>query len=1250
MHEAPKIFELGPATTRRFEILETVGRGASGEVYRAIDRVADNEVAMKVLRDPRPGTIASFKREFRSLAELQHPNIAQLYELLQLDGQWVLTMEFIRGGNFLDWVRPNERPLPPTSGAAPVDCEPTGSGSLRLPDVHAGALDEARLRDALLQIASGLDAVHSTGRLHRDIKPGNVMVTEDGRVVICDFGLVADLASAARGLEVVGTASYMSPEQARGAPLGAASDYYSLGVMLYEALSGVRPFSGEPRELLLRKQRVVPVPPSDLTPQPLPADLEELAMRLLSIDPDARPDLEALRETLGVVTARGLALPALPLIAREEAMATLDGALQHVRRSGGHVALVLGAPGTGKSALLHRFADELKISGHAQVVEGACHPRESVPHRALDELLDGLVALLSERPPPRNGPGPDEAVPLLQLFPSLAGVPWLAQAAAREGYRETAPREARRRALAALRRLFDSTSEGAPWVLVVDDLHWGDEESLPILSALLGHPASPSVLFLASAVIDPDADTIVNEMLRRPNAFGGLTRIDLAPLEAADASLMAAALLGCAPDDAKVKAVVELAGGNPFLIRQSAIETIGRKAGSGPADLDVIVRERLDALDPDARALLEVASVASSRETLRVIRRATGHVQDEARAMAALRAARLLREGGLSPDERIETYHDGIRSAVRASIPAERRVSIHRDLHSAIALSRPEDHASLLVHSRAAGMTQVALDHALEAAHAARVALSFERSARLFVIAGQIANQLDGAAGLPFAERRAAAEVLALAGRGAESGRAYLRAATHAPSDAESYACERAGAGELLRSGYVEDGEAALRAHLQRIGAPSLSETEKRERTSRLQRSLRLATARAKATAEGWMARIQRDRLPDLVDAYWEGTSGLCFVDPIRAAELQLRHLRLSEMLGDDARLARALGAEGFLLGSVGRSHLTRAHETLQRAERLAHAKPSGHRSFRHVLPLVRGVIRISNAEYPRGRADVMRALRDARENAVNAWELAVAETFLTRAMLHLGEFRSATERLRASLGESEPRSDRFLRALLVSGACVLSPLANDEPDAAAQRLARARAEWPTASHLLPHSRMSLAETWVALYRGGIEGAEEAREVAAAAWADLEGSGLFLTEHLLTDALMGLGLAELAVAREQRGRRPGAAHEKVAPSVKRLRRQSTCGRPALARLLEGLALRVDDANAAATVELGRAEDELRRGGMLLLAMIARGARGQALGGAAGDELLRGSLRDLGALGVADPPRFAGMWLGPIDPG
>ena len=232
--------------TTRFVLKRRLGEGGMGVVWEALDRERLTPVALKTLRTLAPETLLRFKHEFRALQDLSHPNLVSLGELIEEDGQWFFTMELVRGESLLAWVRRDDR------------------------------FDEPRLRAAFAQLATGLAALHARGLVHRDVKPSNVLVAEDGRVVVLDFGVVAEVSTHEEGGGIVGTAAYMAPEQAAGGPVGAASDWYAFGAVLHQALTGMLPFSGRRTSENDRE-----LPPPRRWSAAVPEDLDALVRSLL---------------------------------------------------------------------------------------------------------------------------------------------------------------------------------------------------------------------------------------------------------------------------------------------------------------------------------------------------------------------------------------------------------------------------------------------------------------------------------------------------------------------------------------------------------------------------------------------------------------------------------------------------------------------------------------------------------------------------------------------------------------------------------------------------------------------------------------------------------------------------------------------------------------------------------------------------------------------------------------------------------
>ena len=188
-----------------------------GVVYRVHDVETDTDVALKTLRTWNPEEIYRLKQEFRSLADIRHPNLVEFFELFTTDTDCFFTMELVEGSTIVEHLR-----------AAPRG--------------------ETHLKGVLTQLVEALATIHAAGRLHRDVKPSNVLVTPSARVVVLDFGLATVFTGYGAGDTLsgvlAGTPVYMAPEQVGGAPPAPPADWYAVGVVLYEALTGRLPFEG----------------------------------------------------------------------------------------------------------------------------------------------------------------------------------------------------------------------------------------------------------------------------------------------------------------------------------------------------------------------------------------------------------------------------------------------------------------------------------------------------------------------------------------------------------------------------------------------------------------------------------------------------------------------------------------------------------------------------------------------------------------------------------------------------------------------------------------------------------------------------------------------------------------------------------------------------------------------------------------------------------------------------------------------
>jgi eukaryotic-like serine/threonine-protein kinase len=246
----------------RYRIIRKLGAGGMANVYLAEDQELGRRVAIKILDDRHAADdsfIERFRREAKNAAGLSHPNIVSIYDRGEAEGTYYIAMEYLSGRSLKELIV--------SRGPTPIRI----------------AIDYTR------QMLAALGFAHRHGIVHRDIKPHNVVVDADGRLKVTDFGIARSGASQMTEVgSIIGTAQYLSPEQARGSPVDQRSDVYSVGIVLYEMLTGTVPFTGEtPLEIAMKHLSEVPVPPSELR-EDVPDDLDLVVLRALAKDPEDR--------------------------------------------------------------------------------------------------------------------------------------------------------------------------------------------------------------------------------------------------------------------------------------------------------------------------------------------------------------------------------------------------------------------------------------------------------------------------------------------------------------------------------------------------------------------------------------------------------------------------------------------------------------------------------------------------------------------------------------------------------------------------------------------------------------------------------------------------------------------------------------------------------------------------------------------------------------------------------------------------
>jgi serine/threonine protein kinase len=1219
----------------RFRIEAVLGKGGFGSVYAARDQLTQTRVALKQLLDVDPLALMRFKKEFRALTDLYHPNLVKMHELFSLGTDWYFTMDLVEGQDFRTWVRGVEAPevMHGVQTATVVMKRAAGAGGTHAPPAAPERaptrIDVARLRDAMAQLADGVQALHEAGMLHRDLKPSNVLVSHRGRVKILDFGLVDHLARGNQPRDglVAGTPAYMAPEQGLGAPLGPAADWYSVGVMLYEALRGRPPWHGELADIFRARAAAPPVDPRAVC-SGLPDDLCDLALALLHDDPSGRPGADAILRGLGARRRSRTTLP-MPVdatagqsppgfVGRLGELATLSSALAD-SRTHARVVELRGASGMGKTTLVRAFL--ARARGRAVVLEGRCYERESVPYKACDGLIDALVTHLQQLPADSLARLlPRHTAAAARLFPVLGRLLPAGDAPAHA----PDPHELRRRAFTALRELMARIAARQPLVLFIDDLQWGDVDSAQLLAEVLAPPESPRLLLvLASRPTSTPCPTL--EAIRRRG--GTVSRIDLGPLPAHDAHALAAQLLGGADHDVGV--VVRESGCSPFYVHELTRALPDRQPGAQPPSLVELVAGRIARVPDDARRLLELAALAGGRISAATLGRAGGLV-DAARddAISLLHGARLVRADGTPGRQRVEPMHDRIREAAIAGLDAEALRDAHRRLAAAIANEASPDVEALALHLHAAGDDAGARAYAELAGDRAGEALAFGRAVAFYEQA-----LTPGSPALLVK----LADALAHAGRGPEAAARYLEAVPGL-DDEDALDARRRAAEQLLRSGHIDHGLAVVKQVLAAVGL-HFFERPILALGSLIAHRLQLR-ARGLEFTEQAEASVDPAELR-AIDLCWSVGNGLGGVDLLHCADFQARHLLRALEAGEPYRIARALAWEAILSALEGKQGIARADELAEQAEELA--ARIGHPHAMGWAASATAVTAWCEARWRTASQLCEYATALFRERCSDiAWELGSLEMwFNLSSLFFLGELDELRRRAPASAAEAASRGDLYAETTVRTNALPLLHLVGGQPELARESSHAAMVRFGEAGwHLQSWSDLLVqVQSW--LYQ------DEPAKAAAAldhAWPQLERSAQLRVQVVRLQAHYWRARTELALMPAPASDERARAVTRVARVVRRLEREGNpWGEAMAASLAAGLAHAEGQADTAAA--FARAAQRYQACEMPLFAAAA------ALAAARVREDLVAAVEALAALrdaGAVEPERVA-AWLVPQPP-
>ena len=1081
--------DVGTLLASRFRILRTLGKGGMSTVYEALDTRVDRHVALKIIRRPEGFSLLRFKEEFRALGELRHPNLIELYDFARDDETWFFTMELIEGVDlvaYLDGVRASESAYLASMESAAGD---------RVSGERVTPIRE--IFRVMAEIGAAVAYLHEQGTIHRDLKPSNILIDGRARPRILDFGIARFLTAPeevkrALSTRKVGTPGYVAPEQINGRAVP-ASDMYSIGVILYRLLTGKLPFRGRKKEVLRAHLSEIPVSPVEIQPSAEPF-LADLALRLLDKDPSRRPSPRELAQITRPEHEQEY--HGFRPVAPTEQDTPLVGRGREIRRILGHMAEVsLGEPllaciegpsGIGKT----RLADEVMVlarSRDLRCFHSRCYEREQIPYKAVDGLVDQAVGMVLATPGASQrlcSIAPHRLKALARLFPFAAELPVSSDGEEGEG------RTGKQAAFAGLVDLLDVLSDDAGLLLFIDDLQWADDGSFEILRHLLRQRDLRVGLV---ATLRPGEGALPGWVMeRRAGSPLRIEHVPLGPIDRAETETLVQAILPrhAVPPEIVDKIAAE-AQGSPLVIGELVrfyLEYAGNEDGRDelpPMTFSEMLTRRMTALDRTARAVMEVCAAAGyALDPGAIAAAARAPVQEVSLAATELLDRRMLRRvAGKEGAMRFCPFHDRATAIVLERMEPSQRRDHHRRLASYFGTTSPTSYEVLADHWRLAGVPERASRYALRAAENAEELELMPRAVRYYALAlGSPPADVDA-----WQIRMRLAEALDRCGRFTEAGRAFRRAARHAPARIQTTLTLR-GARAMLKSGDIRT---AVRT-MERVTEQLWREPLLLPRWNAL-----LGLALEFLGSRDWVPRALALRRGTAGDA--GETTELCldlalalrYLIPVRSAELAFRSLRLSRSVPEPLLRARVATAVAAVLAQHG-SHwsLRQARTLLGVAEDLYGVDPGAH--GQGDLYAVRALVGVVSGGWDEMRTATEHALETYQEErAERSWQAQMLWVHAALAEVETGELARAEqwslELLPPEMSWSDPHVPAWVRW-------------------ARTRIDLAFARWESAA---AHSR------------AGLRSIAGAHQSAAPLWLRFRGG--------LAVALAGLGEADTAV-------------------------------------------------------------------------------------------------------------------------
>ncbi len=1168
-----------------------------GVVYEAVPIAGGLPVALKTLQQHSAGALRRFKDEFRVLADLSHANLVRLGELVTTESEPFFTMEIISGKPWDEYVRASF-----DSAAA-------------LPHLP---FNEDRIRDALYQLADGLASLHAVGCIHRDLKPSNVLVTHEGRVVILDFGLALDVTDESHKVGhdgIAGTPYYMSPEQALGNRVTTASDWYSVGVMLYESLTGERAFTAKRlSELVQAKLSSAWLKPREVMSE-IPEDLDRLCRAMLEADPLLRPnDEHVLSQLRGSASAR---VDEQVWIGREQELQQLAAAWEDVQSGQTRVVLVSGRSGMGKTSLVDRFLTNLRRSRGVVVLRGRCYENESVAYQGFDSIIDSLSMLLQRWPETDvDRVLPMELDSLCQIFPVLGEIPSVAREIAMRRPRSTNGGERRRLALTAIRELLCRMTLRTPLVIFIDDMQQGDTDTAAVFRELLWRDKAPQMLFVGTFRSEDESSSECLADIRRSRLppseqlqLCDQIEMTVNQFNQQDASrLTSQLLLPSGINDAElIERIADESEGDPLFIRMLArhlsreLQVHGESQQSKDVfraqkwTLGSVIANQIEQLEPVYRATLELLAAAGRPIDQEMIEAALADQQPPVGLIRSLRTKRLVRR--LGDHQSIETFHDKIRETVRERTSSSRIRRHCLSLANHLETKPKPDVEFIADLYRRGGNLIKSGEYYVQAAEVATNSLAFNRAAEYYQYAlAQLSLE-------PQREGRLRArfgDALANASRSAEAAKQYLAAAQFADGD-ERASLHQQAALRWLTSGHVDEGITALQVALRSYGLTWPS-TTMHAVFGLLKRSAQLRIRGLKPSRRGPLIDSQAQQR---LDVCWSAAAGLSVVDPVRGAFYVAENLYQALSYQGSQSLVRDLAAyigHAAIGGNRSRQSTCRVLIASREIARLSDSAYS-----RAMVSLARGIAALLRGEWSKTIRCCDRAVSYLHDEEIHGatWELSTARTFALWALQYQGNWCELARRQPELMRIARETDDLF--ATLNFGTQVMThlQLAANQPGEATRRLTEDKPRLSDRGFFVQHHNHLLASVIICLYQSR---GPEAWGLIQGQWQNYRRAFLSQVQQIRVDHLQVAARAHLAAAHalavtdaaKTRKHCQGASQ-----IIKRLHKERVAWADSLATAFEA-SLELQNGDRQRAVErLAEAVEKLERVDMRVFAIAAR---------------------------------------------